>query len=148
MANLSTHKSLRQSTQIISSSRASLGKRRLELKVTINFIICSVYEVEGLEEAIRRGHCRHNHPRVAASSVGHCWFGLRFKASQTEETPVDDSTSLTGDGVEEQIVPVALEIELTSPPVLSNLANGPSPPFRRRNLRFRPSTDTHSQKNR
>jgi hypothetical protein len=31
--------------------------------------------------------CGHNHRHAAASSIGHCWFGLRLKASQIEENP-------------------------------------------------------------
>jgi hypothetical protein len=73
----------------------------------------------------------------------------RARQRKTPKNSEDDSTSLTGDGVEEQIVPVALDIEPTSPPVLySDLANDLSPPLRRKKPLLQTFYRYPSQKNR
>ena len=68
---------------------------------------------------------------VAAGLV----FALRrARQRKTARSSEDDSTSLTRHGVEEQIVPVTLDIEPPAPPappVHSGLANDPSTPLRR-----------------
>ena len=58
-------------------------------------------------------------------------FALRrARHKKTSKDTEGDSISLTGDGVEEQMVPVALDIEPPSPPVHTGLVNDSSSSLR------------------